>query len=504
MKPWITIVRRLVLVATLGGIAGLATPASAQVSDAIRIVAVQEPVEILPHGSDRWMLTATNQLLYPFDRVRTGTNGSIGLLWSDQSVLRFGALTELEILPPSTGDSDHGLHLIRGILSFFHRAKPGRIRVITSSAFAGIEGTEFVMEAGAPAGTEQTTLSVIDGKVRFGNDTGTLVLTNGEQAVAQIGKAPMRTSGFIANNLLQWCFYYPGVLNADELPLTQPEKDALQASLAAYRAGDLPVALAKFPGDQAHGSNAERIYHAGLLLGAGQVAEAEADLSTLQVADSSSTPQRLATALRTLIAAVKWESRPSAVPPQLASEYLAASYFEQSRAIEGVSLPLALQLASRAATNSPDFGFAWERVAELEFSFGHIDRASAALDNALRLSPRNAQALALEGRFCWRRKTRCATPSSGLIRAIAADPYLGNAWLGRGLCRIRRGDAQVCAGREDLLDRRCAPNHNAPPCAATSARRTATPATTIGPSRSCNAPRRWMRTIRPRGSIRRC
>ena len=29
------------------------------------------------------------------------------------------------------------------------------------------------------------------------------------------------------------------------------------------------------------------------------------------------------------------------------------------------------------------------------------------------------------------------------------DPALGNAWLGRGLCRIRLGDA--AGGREDLL-----------------------------------------------------
>src|SRR5439155_12879004 len=32
---------------------------------------------------------------------------------------------------------------------------------------------------------------------------------------------------------------------------------------------------------------------------------------------------------------------------------------------------------------------------------------------------------------------------------LAVDSTLGNAWLGRGLCRIRRGDAM--GGREDLL-----------------------------------------------------
>src|SRR5206468_2930978 len=32
--------------------------------------------------------------------------------------------------------------------------------------------------------------------------------------------------------------------------------------------------------------------------------------------------------------------------------------------------------------------------------------------------------------------------------AIAADPKLGQAWLGRGLCRIRNGQSKM--GREDL------------------------------------------------------
>jgi predicted TPR repeat methyltransferase len=47
-----------------------------------------------------------------------------------------------------------------------------------------------------------------------------------------------------------------------------------------------------------------------------------------------------------------------------------------------------LDLARRAATNSPDFAFAWERVAELEFSFGHIGNALEALNKSLALAPR--------------------------------------------------------------------------------------------------------------------
>ena len=55
----------------------------------------------------------------------------------------------------------------------------------------------------------------------------------------------------------------------------------------------------------------------------------------------------------------------------LSTEFLAASYYAQSRAGREDSLKTALHLARQAATNSPRFGFAWARVAELEFSFGH-------------------------------------------------------------------------------------------------------------------------------------
>jgi len=340
------------------------------------------------------MPAQTNQVVHSFDRLRIGANSRMALLWSDRSVVSFGALTEVEVLPPDSSDAQCGLHLLRGIVSFFHRDEPGRIRVITRGAVAGVEGTEFVVTADE---TERTTLSVIDGKVRFGNEQATLLLTNGQQAVAEPGQAPVRTAGFIANNVLQWCFYYPAVIDLNDLPFTPEEQKILGESVSAYRSGDLLAALAKYPTGRQPGSDAERVYYAGLLLGVGQVEPAEAVMASLSVSDASSRPQRIATVLRQLIAAVKRQPNLAVIRPQLATEFLADSYYQQSRAILGASLPAALDSARQAVTNSPDFGFGWERVAELEFSFGHTGRALEALDKSVALAPRNAQALALKG-----------------------------------------------------------------------------------------------------------
>ncbi len=427
---------------------GAQSAAGGAATNEIRIVELQGTAEVAPATATTWSPAQTNQILRPSDRLRTGANSRIALLWSDRSVVSFGALTEIEVSLPYSSDAQCGLHLLRGIISFFHRDEPGRIRVITRGAVAGVEGTEFVLAVEPRKDTELATMSVIDGKVRFGNEQATLLLTNGQQAVAEPGKAPVRTAGFIANNVLQWCFYYPAVIDPADLPFTPEEQKILGESLNAYRSGDLLVALAKYPAGRQPSSDAERVYYAGLLLGVGQVEPAEAALASLSAADASSRPQRVATALRQLISAVKRQPNPTTVRPQLATEFLANSYYEQSRAIPGISLPAALNSARQAVTNSPEFGFAWERVAELEFSFGHTARALDALDKSLTLAPRNAQALALKG-FLLAAQNHIGDAIGWFDRALAVDSALGNAWLGRGLCRIRRGDAK--GGREDLL-----------------------------------------------------
>jgi tetratricopeptide (TPR) repeat protein len=122
---------------------------------------------------------------------------------------------------------------------------------------------------------------------------------------------------------------------------------------------------------------------------------------------------------------------------------MARSYYEQSRS----HLEEALAAARKAAEQSPRFGFAQTRVAEMEFSSGRIERARAAVDLGLKVSPRNAEALALRG-FLLSAQNKIPEAITYFNQAIAIDGALGNAWLGRGLCLIRQGHAE--AGRQDL------------------------------------------------------
>jgi Flp pilus assembly protein TadD len=400
-------------------------------------------VETLRKGNTQWVKTTTGQTLEPGDFLRTGRNSRAGIKWPDEITFRLGADTLVEILPPA----ESGLRILQGLLSFFHREKPGRIRILTRGSMAGVKGTELVMKVEFQDNIERTALFLIDGLVELSNDQDTVLLTNGEQGIAETGKPPRKTAGFIVNNVLQWAFYYPAVLDLNDLRLTVEEQQDLADSMAAYQAGDLLAALDRYPTAREPASEAEVIYHVALRLSVGQAEGAQAAIDRILDRISSENVQRPARALRQLIAAVKHETSAPAADPRLATEFLAASYYEQSRA-EPDSLKMALELARRATAASPKFGFAWARVAELEFSFGRTHAALEALNRSLVLSPRNAQALALRG-FLLAAENTTREAVESFNDAIAVDSALANAWLGRGLCRIRRGDTS--GGREDLL-----------------------------------------------------
>jgi serine/threonine protein kinase len=115
----------------------IATP---PVSFGANIVELQGIVEVSIKRNTNWLQAFPNMVLSPGSRLRIGRSGRATLNFSDQSVVSFGELTELEILEPGQAGSVEGIRLIKGIISFFHKDSPGRIRVITRGAIAGIEG----------------------------------------------------------------------------------------------------------------------------------------------------------------------------------------------------------------------------------------------------------------------------------------------------------------------------------------------------------------------------
>lgn len=385
--------------------------------------------------ADLWYAASDNQLLFYRERLRTRENGRAMVELEDLSRLAMNPRSELTVLPPRQGKATTLLHVSRGLLYFFHRNQPGEIVVDTPVASAAIEGTEFVLAVDQTNGT--TTLSMLDGRVVLANAFGQLTLTSGEQGVVEPGQAPRKTASIEARNIVQWFLYYPGVLAPEELGLDAAAQNALRDSLAAYRSGDLLKALDSYPAGRTPAKPPEKIYLAALNLSCGLQARYAA-LDQQLPGDHANVR-----ALRLVVAAVRLDPGIEFARGRTASELLGYSYFQQSRH----DLAGALASAREAISLNPSFGFGWERVAELEFSFGRVRAARQALAKALTLSPRNAQAHALQG-FLELADGHMREADASFADAMAIDPMLGNAWLGRGLGRIRTG--KITEGRADL------------------------------------------------------
>ena len=316
---------------------------------------------------------------------------------------------------------------------FFSREKPRELEVRTPAATGALRGTEFVMRV-ATGGRTQVTM--FDGEVELANSAGSVLLRSGEQGEAEPGKAPHKTAVIEATNIIQWALYYPGVLDPRELDLTDEEQHVVSASLAAYRQGDLLGALEKYPSryrpQQLRGSFTG--LRCSWLLDGLKTRGTDADNNQGRIWSGCLGANDCCGEIS------RMDAEQNLKPPENGWRNLIMSN-------RGPILRVRSQAAKKATEISPEFGFAWARVAELEFSFGRTPQAIKDVEHSLALAPRNAQAHALKG-YLFSAQNRIAKARESFDQAITLDGALGNAWLGRGLTFIRQGQDEP--GRQDL------------------------------------------------------
>ncbi|MFO1499171.1 MAG: TonB-dependent receptor [Verrucomicrobiota bacterium] len=412
-------------------------------------------IEVQRAGTRVWQRVAVGAVALPGDHVRIGLRSRALLAWPDHRRMHMGPGSDIALAPSSSAQgSPLGLTLLKGFFYFLQRARADGMLFRVNSVNAAIEGTEFELRL---TDDGETILTLVEGKVRLSNEVSQTNLVGGDQGRVAPGRAPVRTAALpLLKDQIQWSFYYPAIINIDELDLPLASQRDLSDSLAAYRRGDLPVALRAYPPDRQPNSPAEQVYLAALWLTVGKVDEAERLLSTLPPTPTANDrPSRLARALRLVIAGVKAQPTLRAPPESqadaLSSELLAQSYYWQAT-LPGSPLTNHLQMARQSARQAtggaPQFGYAWARLAELEFSFGHTAEALQSLREGLAFAPANAQALALRG-FVLADEHKSEAAIRSFDEAIAADGALANAWLGRGLALVHEGRSE--AGLEDLL-----------------------------------------------------
>ena len=404
--------------------------ASQVVGQEAQIVSVENRVEAAK-GAGLWAAALAEQALAVQDRIRTLRKSRATVRLTGLYAMRMEQLTTVEISPALLDDSKPRLDLSGGALFIFSREQSGEIDIKTPASNGALRGTQLFVKV-EPDG--KTFYQALEGSVEVSNALGRVSIGAGEAADAAVGSAPRRTAVLEAKNILQWALYYPAVLDPGEIEAAGGQGDVTQASTAleAYAEGDLLMAL-KMP----------KSGHAGLdaaiSLAVGRVDDAQAVLKTVPTAS----PHRRA--LEKVIAAVKHEE--VADWPldsiQTASEAMAESYYQQSRHM----LEAAREAARLAVKLSPQNGYAWTRLGELEFSYGRAARALEALENGLKFTPRNAQAHALHG-FVLSARNRITEAQTAFETATQLDGALGNGWLGLGLTKIKQG--HIAEGRADI------------------------------------------------------
>lgn len=404
--------------------------ASTGLAQEAKIVSVENKVEAAK-GAGLWAAAQKEQRLAIQDRIRTLRKSRATVQLTGLYHMRMEQLTTVEISPSLLDDSKPRLDLGGGALFIFSREQSGEIDIKTPAANGALRGTQLFVKVDANG---KTFYQVLEGRVEVSNPQGRVEIGAGEAAEAVVGSAPRRTAVLEAKNILQWALYYPAVIDPGELEAANGEGDASNASTAlqAYAEGDLLAALELPKG----GSKA---LEAAVLLSVGRLDEVRPILAQMLV----SSPNRRA--LEKLVSAVKHEK--TAIWPlesiSTASEAMAESYYRQSQHdLEG-----AREAARLAVRLSPQNGYAWTRLGELEFSFGRASRALEALENGLKLTPRNAQAHALHG-FVLSARNRIGDAQGAFEKATRLDGALGNGWLGLGLTKIKQG--HLAEGRADL------------------------------------------------------
>jgi FecR-like protein len=258
-----------------------------------KVLSVQGPVEVARGGSTpdgsaaagqpQWRAVEGDETLCPGDLIRVGALGRAAVQLADevQTVLRLDERTTLSF-PPRGPEASPWLDLLRGVMHFITRV-PRRLQIHTPLVNATVEGTELVLRVGEA----ETELIVFEGRVRFENAAGALVV---EAALARAGEVPVRRVLVKPREAVEWALYYPPLIDL-QLIARGPEHHAaaLREAASAYGRNDLAtafIALDRVPRGARGG--AYFLLRAGLLLSVGRVREAEAALAEAEHADPRS------------------------------------------------------------------------------------------------------------------------------------------------------------------------------------------------------------------------
>lgn len=413
-----------------------------------KIVSIQGSVEIKRKQETEWKPASSGQTVAVADMLKVGPHSRAALLLRDQAVIRLDQNT-MVTFKESKKESGTLLELLQGALHFFS-TDPARLKVITPFVNAAIEGTEFVIRVAR----EQTELSVLEGKIRADNEYGTMLIKQGQSAVAGRQQSPELRLVLKPRDAVHWTLYYPPVIDSaafgSERAIPSAVRLTIQEAFQAFMAtGDANGALEILEGIAEHQRGIPFLLcRSSIFLAVGAVEEAREDLRRILTVNPG---EANALALQAVIALVQddksraLELADQAVQanPDSAAALMALSYVKQA----DFKFDQAMEIIRSLVKKYPHQALAWARMSDLELGQGRLQQALQAADRAVALNPNLSMIQTVLG-FAYLTMTQIDPSEAAFQKAIRINPVDPLARLGLGLAEIRRGN--LPAGREHL------------------------------------------------------
>ena len=415
----------------------------------VRVVSVQGHVEARKTGTTHWFAVKIDDRFRPGDMIRLYENSRASVALPNETILRLDQNTTITFSALEKQQS-WLIDLLKGTAYFFSRI-PRTLRVATPFVNGSVEGTEFLVtvEAGAAI------LTVLEGKLLAENKEGSLVLTSGETAIALADQAPKPRTLVRPRDAVQWALHYPFIVYYEPEELLNRVENGWPAvarrSRDFYWQGDLPQALSVIEGVPENIRTARFfIYRASLFLSVGRVDRAQSDLRKAIQVDPS---QGDALALEALVALTnnrKTEAdelirRAGEVSPNSPVVKLAFSYVRQAH----FDLQSAMTSVEDSLRVDPKNALSWARLSDLHLSFGYLDKALEAAQEAVAWNPHLSLTQTVLG-FAYLMQIKIKESKEAFEKAISLDQADPLPRLGLGLAKIRDGDLEDGRGEIEI------------------------------------------------------
>ena len=408
------------------------------------IVSIRGKGEYRVRATARWNQARVKQRVFAGHFVRTLDQSAMALLFADKTQLQLSRNSMFEVKAVGDGKTtDTTLSLRRGKSWMQSKSVPGRLRVQTPSATAGIHGTDWVMEVDEAG---NSVLTVLSGEVEFANDQGGVTVRSSEQAIARPGRAPEKRVLQNPRERVQWVTAYRADPSRFSDLAADPAFAPLRTALDEGRMADARALLAERLRKGSSVPAGAWLLAADFALAAGEVAEARkvVDEGVLRFPKDDRFPAQQA---RVAMFAGDW--------------YLARAILKTARPVFPDSVELALVAGEiarfdgeglqavtefeTATRRAPQDVRGWQGLGVTQSERQDFAPARQALTKATALAPESASALADLGSFETLAQ-RWSEAESAIERALTLQPDDYIAWTSKGVLQLLEGR------KEDALE----------------------------------------------------